>query len=140
MTNKFPPDRQIGNLHPVAQDAFRELAVDLSNQFSSDNTKTNFRLFEGYRSPQRQAYLFTQEPPVTKAGAWQSAHNYGLACDFVPYMFIDGQWMWHWGENEDWKFLKARAAIFGLHVPITWDRGHVEHQAWKDHGSTFRNL
>lgn len=132
-------DRDTRNLHPIARDAFSELAVDLHDQFEREATKTNFRLFEGYRSPQRQAYLFNQTPKVTHADAWTSAHNYGLAADFVPYVFTDGKWQWSWDESHDWNFLHQRANLFGLNAPLTWDRGHVEHPKWKEDGAIFRN-
>lgn len=136
---RFHIDRDTKNLHPIARDAFMELAIDLSDQYAKENTKTNFKLFEGYRSPQRQNYLFYGTPQVTKAHAWTSAHNYGLACDFVPYLYEDGSYRYSWDETHDWPFLKKRAAIFGLIVPITWDRGHVEHPKWKEDGALFRN-
>ena len=132
-------DATTANLHPAARDAFMELAVDLSNQFEKANTPTSFRLFEGYRSPIRQNYLFNQEPKVTQAGPWESAHNFGLACDFVPFIFRDKVWQWSWADDEDWPFLEKRAAVFGLLVPITWDRGHVEHPKWRRDGAVMRN-
>jgi peptidoglycan L-alanyl-D-glutamate endopeptidase CwlK len=36
-----------------------------------------------YRSPKLQHEIFLQRPKVTKADAWQSIHNYGLAFDIV---------------------------------------------------------
>lgn len=46
-------------------------------------------IFEGFRSLQRSNYLYEQGRTregtiVTKAKAWQSFHNYGLACDLWP--------------------------------------------------------
>jgi peptidoglycan L-alanyl-D-glutamate endopeptidase CwlK len=38
-------------------------------------------LLEGYRSPQRQAELAALGPQVTRAGAFESYHQYGLAAD-----------------------------------------------------------
>lgn len=38
-------------------------------------------LLEGYRSPQRQAQLASLGPQVTRAGAFESWHQYGLAAD-----------------------------------------------------------
>ncbi len=38
-------------------------------------------LIEGYRSPQRQAELAGLGPQVTRAGAYESYHQYGLAAD-----------------------------------------------------------
>lgn len=45
-----------------------------------------FRIYEGYRSKERQDFLYEQGrtkpgPIVTKARAGQSAHNYGMAVD-----------------------------------------------------------
>lgn len=133
-------DRDIMNLHPIAQDAFSELALDLSEQFRRGLVAVHFRLFEGFRSPSRQRYLYDQEPRVTEAGAWQSAHNFGLACDYVPWVFRDTTWSWSWDDSHPWDFLRSRAKIFGLSVPIAWDRGHVEHQAWRDHKAILRNM
>jgi hypothetical protein len=54
-------------------------------------------IFEGWRSPQRQEYLWSQGRSrlgaiVTKARAWQSWHQFGLAID-IAYK-IDGKWSW----------------------------------------------
>jgi peptidoglycan L-alanyl-D-glutamate endopeptidase CwlK len=38
-------------------------------------------LVEGYRSPQRQAALAAMGPAVTRAGPYESWHQYGLAAD-----------------------------------------------------------
>lgn len=38
-------------------------------------------LLEGYRSPERQTLLASRGPHVTKAGAYRSYHQYGLAAD-----------------------------------------------------------
>jgi len=38
-------------------------------------------LLEGYRSPERQQKLADEGPQVTRAGAFQSYHQYGLAAD-----------------------------------------------------------
>lgn len=55
------------------------------------------RLFEGWRSPLRQQQLYAlgrSEPGavVTRAKAWQSWHQFGLALD-VAY-FINKKWSW----------------------------------------------
>lgn len=54
-------------------------------------------LFEGLRSPQRQAYLYEQGRTspgkiVTKARPWRSWHQYGVAVDLVYKK--DGVWTW----------------------------------------------
>ncbi|WP_231583310.1 M15 family metallopeptidase [Luteimonas sp. FCS-9] len=49
-------------------------------------------LVEGYRSPERQAELM-REGRATRAGAWQSCHQYGLAIDAAPMR--DGKLQWN---------------------------------------------
>lgn len=53
-------------------------------------------IFEGYRSPQRSSYLYEQGRTregkiVTNAKAWQSFHNYSVACDLWPK--INNRWV-----------------------------------------------
>lgn len=122
------PSNDLKLLHPIFRGAVEELLIDLDTQFRRGKTKSQFRLFEGYRSPQRQAELLAKKPPVTKAGPWESAHQYGLAADIVASS--GGLWSWH--EKEDWDFLAERARIHGLSVPIPWDRPHVQHPRFRD--------
>lgn len=49
-------------------------------------------LVEGYRSPERQAALAAKGGSVTRAGAGQSCHQYGLAVDSALYR--DGKLQW----------------------------------------------
>ncbi|WP_235318639.1 M15 family metallopeptidase [Lysobacter sp. A03] len=49
-------------------------------------------LVEGYRSPERQAALAAKGGAVTRAGAGQSCHQYGLAVDSALYR--DGRLQW----------------------------------------------
>ena len=41
------------------------------------------KIVEFWRSPERQAELLAKKPAVTKAGPWQSAHQYYCAADLV---------------------------------------------------------
>jgi len=55
------------------------------------------RLFEGFRSPDRQRWLFAQGRSrtgsiVTYARAGQSWHQFGVACDAVGY--VNGHYDW----------------------------------------------
>jgi peptidoglycan L-alanyl-D-glutamate endopeptidase CwlK len=43
-------------------------------------------LLEGYRSPERQDSLASIGPNVTRARAYQSQHQYGLALDAAPVL------------------------------------------------------
>ena len=79
----------------------------------------DFHLFMTHRSPQRQHELYMQGG-VTRADAWQSAHQYGLAADFARQ--IDGKWSW----EGDFSIVKSVAEKYGCLVPMSWDAGHVE--------------
>lgn len=112
----------------------------LIDSYETRRTRTRFEIFETFRDPMRQAELLKKG--ATKAGAFQSAHQLGLAVDFVP--FIDeaearviakalGERVasgWSWWSGHDYEFLKQCAEDHGLAVPLTWDRVHVEHPKW----------
>jgi peptidoglycan L-alanyl-D-glutamate endopeptidase CwlK len=112
-------DYDLANLAPCAQVAFTGLEAALRRD-------TPFLLFEGYRHPTDQLVMLARG--TSKAGPMESAHQFGLAADFVP--FIDGNWRWD-VEPEVWDQLDREAKAFGLLRPIAWDRAHVEHPAWK---------
>ncbi len=109
----------IALLAPCARAAFQALQHELSKD-------TPFQLFETYRDPDAQRAVL--EAGRSKAEPFESPHQFGLACDFVPR--INGNWTWA-VPIEEWDVLAAKAAEAGLLVPIAWDRGHVEHPAWK---------
>jgi peptidoglycan L-alanyl-D-glutamate endopeptidase CwlK len=52
-------------------------------------------LVEGYRSPERQAELM-RAGKATRAGAWQSCHQYGLSVDSA--LIRDGKLQWDMGD------------------------------------------
>ena len=125
----YDPKGVLKDLHPVNAEAFRETAAYLYNAFRAGQTKSLFHPFQAFRSPDQQAELLRRFPPVTAAGPWESAHNYGLAVDFVashkPGVTPSGL-HWDWSPEHDWSFIKKAAGQFGLIVPIKWDLGHVE--------------
>ena len=112
-------------VHPSIRSDFIKLDQTLLKSFDLGITKTNFRPFEGYRSPARQQLLFDQR--VTRARPCQSAHQFGLAVDFVP--FVDGKWNWD-DPSHDWAFLRTTCRAYGLLNELDWDRAHVEHRRW----------
>ena len=122
--------RDMEALHPVCKTAFRELEAYLQLAFKEGATHSQFAVFETYRHPLRQ--LFLMERGVTKAGMYKSAHQFGLAVDFVPYKTINGLRNWSWHKNEDWGFLRKSAELYGLTRPIAWDLPHVQHPAWSE--------
>ena len=113
-------------LHPVFRDAVNQLL----EAFQKEGLP--FRLFEAFRSPVRQAWLYSQGRPgggsgpiVTHAEAWQSYHQYGLAADFV--LWINGQWSWSTlGVNAGrWERLHKLGAKFGLET-LNFETPHLQ--------------
>ncbi len=108
-------------LLPSVRNDFANLARDLRRD-------TRFRPHTGYRSPADQEAAFRRG--VTKARAFESAHQFGLALDFVP--LGDGnKFVWPDPSDREWDQLRARARGFGLLNNIEWDRPHVEHRLWQ---------
>lgn len=119
-------EAKMEHLHPV----FREKVVSITKLFEEEQLP--FRLFEGFRSPQRQQYLYAQGRTregriVTKAKPWRSYHQYGVAGDFV--LFIDGKWSWDdRGERRQWWHrLHEFAHRVGLE-PLSWELPHLQLQ------------
>ena len=83
-----------------------------------------FLPFEALRHPARQAALCAEGR--SNAGPWQSAHQWGLAVDFVPQAVASlGKWTWQ-AYPEVWAHLATCAQQHGLSVPLSWDKAHVE--------------
>lgn len=115
-------------LHPRARFRFRALERSLRMAFKDGEIDVEFRCFETYRLPQRQ-HLLWQSGIATKADQYESAHQFGLAADFVIYDNTEKYWRWD-GTVAQYDFLKRSAERAGLKIPITWDKGHVEHPQW----------
>lgn len=130
-----------GLLHPKFRPVVTRLHQTLIGAYEAGRTKSRFEIFETYRDPIRQRDLLKKG--ATKAGIFQSAHAFGLAVDFVPYITgqealdlgdLTGEKVltgWNWHSSNDWDFLKKTAEEFGLSVPIAWDRGHVQSPLWQ---------
>lgn len=133
--------RDMSLLHPKFFGAARKLEQALTVAYQSGLTKTNFKVFETFRDPIRQADLLVKK--ATKAGPFASAHQLGLACDFVPYLTAEeatklseriGERVWpgwNWHSSNDYSLLKTEAMKVGLEVPIPWDLCHVQHPNWE---------
>ncbi len=111
-------------LHPV----FLTSVNEVLHQMELD--RIPFRVFEGYRSPARQAYLYTQGRTrpgnkVTNAQAWQSFHQYGLAVDFA--LFLANKWTWDAsGEFADcWHHLHEVGEFYGLRH-LDFEQPHLQ--------------
>lgn len=132
--NVFAINRDITALHHKFRGKCKALAEYLVFGYETNLTQTQFKLFEGFRLPERQAYLLGKG--VSKSGPWHSAHNYGLAADFVPWV-NDGDAAilkltvgWSWDDRHDYDFLKQAAELHDLDVPISWDKVHVQSRIW----------
>lgn len=117
-------DTQMDHLHPTFRRKVEQLLSELAR------AELPFRLFEGFRSPQRQHQLYSQGrttsgAKVTNADAWSSYHQYGVAADFVLY--IDGKWSWDdkGPRKAWWQKLHRLAATVELE-PISWELPHLQ--------------
>ncbi|WP_289031908.1 M15 family metallopeptidase [uncultured Paraglaciecola sp.] len=117
-------NNSLENLHPIMRAKINVLDTNLTLK------KSPMRLFEGFRTPQRQHSLYSQgrtKPgaKVTNANAWSSYHQYGVACDYV--LFIDGKWSWNDSGKykKYWTDLHLMAQDVGL-VPISWEKPHLQ--------------
>ena len=137
-------------LHPKFRRICEGLAQDLIRRYEAGETKTRFEIFETYRTPMRQRDLMKKG--VSKAGPFQSAHQFGLAADFVPHLSPEeaaalsattGERVfpgWNWHSSHDYRFLATAAQHFKLSVPITWDPCHVEHPNFVKLREEFRKF
>ena len=130
--------RDVALLHPKMKGRVETLRQNLVRRYQAGTSQFEFKVFETFRSPARQLHLRAEGR--SKAGPWQSAHQYGLAVDFVPFLNDDLARRlnrprgWHWPEvtDEAWEILKEEAAQAGLVRPISWDKPHVEHPDFDD--------
>lgn len=119
--------------HPIFAARARALHDDLIRAYNTGVSQVLFDVFESVRLPDRQNQLFAKGR--SKARAWQSPHQYGLAADFVPMRvrLDDGSerngWTWD-VDVRHWDFLRERAKAHGLYNGIVWDRAHVESAMW----------
>lgn len=109
-------------LHPSARQSFSDLRDDLDAATALGTTPFRWAVFETYRTPWRQSELL--RTGKTKAGPFTSAHQFGLAVDFVP--MPGGKLSWD-VSVEHWDMLRRFATRRGLINTIPWDRAHVEH-------------
>lgn len=124
-------------LHPVFRYHVVNLMKELEAAYKSGTSKVQFRIFETFRSPVRQIEL--RRKGVSKAGEWNSPHQYGLAVDFVPYLTkaqaaergVKPGWHWPEASDECWVVLEACAEKAGLVRPINWDKPHIEAPWWQ---------
>lgn len=116
-------DTDLRKLHP----AMRQRVLALIARLQQD--KVPMRLFETFRSPERQQYLIDKGSTgktVTQAGAFRSFHQYGLAIDMV--IDIPGQeWDNATAQGIAWfKAYRAAGLQAGLATGPDWDWPHLQ--------------
>jgi peptidoglycan LD-endopeptidase CwlK len=109
-------------LHPTFKNALEGLMSKLKDE------DIPLFIFEAYRTPVRQAYLYEQgrtKPGsiVTYAKAWHSYHQYGLAVDMV--FGGPGKWTWNEPKKGMWKKYHDLALDFDL-MPLSFETPHVQ--------------
>lgn len=115
---------------------FREVVEIIEKKAENDGVA--FRWTQGRRTIATQNALYAEGRTapgriVTKAAGGSSAHNFGLAVDFV-LLNSDGSPNW---DDEDPKWAKvgaiaeAQGMIWGGHFHSITDKPHIEHPRWR---------
>lgn len=124
MSSPHQRDIELDHLHPSFREAVQVVLTTLNNDGHP------FRIFEAYRTPQRQLFLYRQGRTapgsiVTKASPWYSYHQFGLAADFV--LFQGGSWSWDSkGKlSRHWEALHRVGRANGLE-PLSWELPHLQ--------------
>jgi peptidoglycan LD-endopeptidase CwlK len=110
--------RDLNELHPTVRAKVADVLADLQK------AQLPFDVFEAYRLPSRQRKLFRQGG-VTKADAWESYHQYGMAVDLV--LKENGGWSWRTdgGRLAMWDRMNAIGRAHGL-KPLSWEKPHLQ--------------
>jgi peptidoglycan L-alanyl-D-glutamate endopeptidase CwlK len=110
---------------------FRTALVGLMERL--DEQQIPLAPFETIRSPGRQAELYGRgrNPDaadygrtVTRAQAYQSAHQYGLGADLV-FRLANGVWTWDEPQRGMWDVYTRLAKSCGLET-LSFERPHVQ--------------
>ena len=110
-------------LHP----AYRDKSLQLESRLISAGIP--LRRYEGVRAPTRQAELYARgrtipgTKKVTKAMAWESMHQYGLAEDWV--FIVGGKWTWEEPAPGMWQRFHEMAQALDLE-PLSFEMPHVQ--------------
>jgi len=128
----MPNDNDLNHLHP-------DFAVRVEQLLDYAHRQKNMpiELFEGYRTPERQAMLYakgrvagigTPGRYVTFERAWQSNHQHGMAGDFV--WFFDGKWSWDPPKGFTWEDLYSIADQVQLEH-LDFEKPHLQLRGFK---------
>ncbi|MGO7274688.1 glucosaminidase domain-containing protein [Rhizobium ruizarguesonis] len=133
MSSDTARQANLGVLHPIVRAAVNQVIQQLQAE------GLPFEVFEAYRTPERQHMLYAQGRTaagdiVTKARAWASYHQYGMAVDFV--LRLDGEWSWSSKGKyaKMWERLHAIGRANDLE-PLSWELPHLQYS-----GTTIERL
>jgi peptidoglycan L-alanyl-D-glutamate endopeptidase CwlK len=123
------PDRDFENLYPVFADRV-QAALKMLNTYLYKDGEPKFAgiakaaLFEGYRSLERQAWLYaqgrTRKGPIVTYTKIPGYHGYGLAAD-VAFKTLGGQWTWKAPEAA-WELYGHCVRAVGLAWAGNWEK------------------
>lgn len=128
-------DTDKSHLHP----SFRQKLGELEAKLATEGIP--LQLYEGARTPFRQAELYARGrtsvgSTVTRATAWTSFHQYGVAADYV--FMVDGKWTWNEQKPGQWKRYGELCHLVGLerldfeqpHVQLIYPLSHLRRGAY----------
>jgi len=123
----IPPEPKRNNNPGLLAPGFWAL-VQKAQKAVLDATGHEVYLFEGFRSGERQRWLWGSSrtypgPWLTNARAGQSAHEYGLGADLVAK--VDGQWSWDEDKIPYAQFVEIYKGV-GLASAAPREQVHVE--------------
>lgn len=113
-------NRDYAKLAPFFAEKLR-IAIEECNEAG-----LNIALFEAFRSPERQDWLYGQGRTregnkVTNAMGWQSWHQYGLAADLC---FKENN-AWVWKKSHPWDKVHAIMHKHGFET-LKFEKAHVQ--------------
>ena len=117
-------------LHPLVRVSVENILADLSDNPSCGN----FKIWEAYRTPERQLHLFLTKTKNrkgrwirrTKARPWQSQHQYGIAVDLVIDMPGVNKWSTKTQEHKEWWRKMHATARSHLMEPLRKEMAHIQ--------------
>lgn len=129
LTNPTVRNTDLALLHPAIRAAVDKVLATLSAQ------KIPLFVFEAWRSPARQHYLYAQGRTtpgkiVTYQDAWGSYHQYGLAVDLA--FGGPGKWTWDEPEQGMWDEMHDIGRANGL-MPLDFETPHLQMAGTSSH-------